>query len=273
MRDKDVHSGLRKWRFVFLIFMAGGIIGVTLTENAYALRPFQAATDAAVVEPGTVELELGFDVRGNTRRDTDEMSYALPSASFNIGIVDRFEIDIATGFELVDDDAADKTRGSVSDTGLTFKTLWWEGDEGAPSVATELGLNLPTARREFQPDEKRRVGVTGLAALTGEAGPFRYILDLGGGAEPSPKDADHVGVFLWAVAAELTTADRIALVAEFQGKEMSDAKSDATALVGFTYTSPGGVKFDIGGIAGLTDGSNNWGITFGVTFAFPIYGK
>jgi len=271
MRGEGVRHRLTKGGSFLLIPAA--ILGAVLVEDAHALRPFLAATDAAVVAPGEVEVELGFDISRNTRGDSDETSYALPSAVFNIGIVDRFEIDIGTGFELLDDDAADKALGSVSDTELTFKTLWWEGEAGKPSFATELGLTLPTARKEFQPDEKRRVGVTGLVALTGEVGPLRYILDLGGGAEPSPRDADYVGVFLWAVAGELTVADRVALVAELQGTAMPDAEPDTTALLGLTYTTSGGVKFDIAGFAGLTDGSDNWGITFGLTYAFPIWGR
>ncbi|MFQ5804307.1 MAG: hypothetical protein ACE5JQ_15565 [Candidatus Methylomirabilales bacterium] len=43
-----------------------------------------------------------------------------------------------------------------------------------------------------------------------------------------------------------------------------------TPLLGLTYTTPGGVKFDI---AGLTNGSDNWGITLGLTYALPIFGK
>lgn len=257
---------------LFLLIPAA-ILGAVLVEDAHALRPFLAATDAAVVAPGEVEVELGFDISRNTRGESDETSYALPSAVFNAGIVDRFEIDVATGFELVDDDAADKALGSASDTELTFKTLWWEGEEGAPSFATELGLTLPTARKEFQPDETRRVGVTGLVALTGEAGPLRYILDLGGGAVPSPRDADYVGVFLWAVAAEVSIADGVALVSEIQGKVIPDADDEATALLGLTYTTAGGIKFDIAGFAGLSDGSDNWGITFGLTYAFPLFGR
>ena len=249
------------------------ILAFVVPHPAEALRPFRAATDAPVVEPGKVEVELGFDVSRNTRGDSDETSYALPSVIFNIGIVDRFEIDIGIGFELTDDNKEDKTLGSASDTELTFKTLWWKGEEGAPSIATEISLNLPTAREEFQPDEKRRVGVTGLVALTGETGPLRYILDLGGGAEPSPKDADYVGVFLWAVAGELAIADRVALVTEFQGKVIRDTEADTTALLGLTYTTPGGVKFDIAGFAGLTDGADNWGITLGLTYAFPVFSR
>lgn len=271
MEGRDLYRPLMKWGSILLV--AGGIIGSVLVENAHALRPFRAATDAAVVDPGNVEVELGFDVSRNTRGDNDETSYALPSVAFNIGVVDRFEVDIGTGFELTDDDQEGRTLGSASDTELTFKALWWKGGEEAPSLATEVSLNIPTARKEFQPDGKQRVGVTGLVALTGEAGPLRYILDVGGGAEPSPKDADYVGVFLWAVAGELTIADRVALVAEFQGKVMPEAEADTTALLGLTYTTPGGVKFDIAGFAGLTDGSDNWGITFGLTYAFPISGK
>ncbi len=246
-----------------------------LLGNAYALRPFRRASDAGVVDPGTVEMEIGIDISRNTRGNSDETSYAVPSAVFNIGIVDRFEIDIVTGFDLVEDDQTDTTLGSAADTKIVFKTLWREGEEGdsVPALATEFSLNLPTARDEFQPDGRHRVEGTGQVDLTGDVGPLRYILNLGGGVEPSPEDADYVGVFIWAVAGELTVAERVAVVSEFQGKAIPGADDEATALLGLTYATPGGVKFDFAGFAGLADGSDNWGITFGLTYDFPIFGN
>lgn len=222
-----------------------------------------------------MELELGFDVGRDTRGDTDQTSYAIPSAVFNIGVVDRFEIDVVTGFDLVDNHQDEPTLGSAKNTQIIFKTLWREGEQGAPSpaVATEFSVTLPTARQEFQPDRRRRVGGAGLVAFTGEVGPLRYILNLGGGVEPSPTDADYVGVFLWAVAGEVGVADHVALVYEFQGKAIPEGGDDATALLGLTYTTTGGVKWDVAGFAGLADGSDNWGITFGLTYALSMFSK
>ncbi len=262
-----------------VLLITGGISGVLLVGNAYALRPFRAASDAAVVEPGTVELELGFDVSRNTRGENDQTKYAIPRAVFNIGIINRFEVDISTGFGLVEDGQKDTTLGSVADTTITFKGLWWEAEEGTPtpSFATEISLVLPTAREEFQPGATRnigrRVGVTGQVDLTGEVGLLRYIVNLGGGAEPSAQDDDYVGVFTWAAAGELAVTERFDLVYEFQGTVVPDTDDEATALLGLTYTTAGGVKFDFAGFAGLTDGSDNWGITFGLTYDFPIFGN
>ncbi|MFQ5803863.1 MAG: transporter [Candidatus Methylomirabilales bacterium] len=255
-----------------VVFAAMLILVGVLSTPAEALRPFRRASDAGVVDPGTVEVEIGIDVSRNTRGNSDETSYAVPSAVFNIGIVDRFEIDIVTGFDVVEDDQTDTTLGSAADTLIVFKTLWREGEEGSPTpaLATEFSLNLPTARDEFQPDGRHRVGGTGQVDLTGEVGPLLYILNLGGGVEPSPEDADYVGVFIWAVAGELTVADGVAVVSEFQGKAIPGADDETTALLGLTYTTPGGVKFDFAGFAGLTDGSDNWGITFGLTFDFAV---
>ncbi len=256
-----------------VVFSAMLILAGVFPHPAEGHRPFLRASDAPVVDPGMVELETGVEISRNTRGDSDETSYTLPSVEFNFGIADRIEIDISTGFELVDDDQEDQTLGSASDTGLTFKTLWWEGEEGAPSLATEFSLNLPTARDEFQPDGRHRVGGTGQVDLSGETGPLLYILNLGGGVEPSPKDGDYVGVFIWAVAGELTVADRVTVVSEFQGKAIPGADNETTALLGLTYTTLGGVKFDFAGFAGLTDGSDNWGIRFGLSFNFPVVSR
>ncbi len=255
-----------------VVFSAMLILAGVYPHPAEALRPFRRASDAGVVDPGTVEIEIGIDMSRNTRGNSDETSYAVPSAVFNIGIVDRFEIDIVTGFNLVENDQTDTTLGSAADTQIVFKTLWREGEEGSPTpaLATEFSLNLPTARDEIQPDGRHRVGGTGQVDLSGETGPLLYILNLGGGVEPSPKDGDYVGVFIWAVAGELTVADRVAVVSEFQGKTIPGADNETTALLGLIYTTLGGVKFDFAGFAGLTDGSDNWGITFGLSFDFPV---
>ncbi len=238
---------------------------------AEARRPFLSATDAGVVDPGDVEVEVGFDVSRNTRGDTNETSYELPSVIFTIGIVNWLEIGIGTGFELVDDQAADVTLGSVADTALGFKTLWWEGEDGAPSIGAEVAFRLPTARAEFQPEGNRLVGGIGRLILSGETDPLVYMVNLGGGMEQSPEDAEYVGVFIWAVAGEVTLADRVAVVAEFQGTVFPGADDDTTALLGLTYTTLGEVKFDLAAFAGLTEGSDNWGITFGMTYAFPVF--
>lgn len=238
---------------------------------AEARRPFLSATDAPVVESGDVEVELGFGAFRNTRGDANETSYDLPSVNFTIGIVDWLEIGIGTGFGLVDDQVADLTLGSVADTTLGFKTLWWEGEDGGPSIGAEVAFRLPTARAEFQPEGNRLVGEIGRLILSGETDPFVYMVNLGGGMEQSPADAEYVGVFIWAVAGEVTVADRVAVVGEFQGTVFPGADDDTTALLGLTYTTPGGVKFDLAGFAGLTEGSDNGGITFGVTYAFPVF--
>jgi hypothetical protein len=235
---------------------------------AEARRPFLSATDAPVVEPGDVEVELGFGASRNTRGDTDETSYDLPSVNFTIGIVDWLEIGIGTGFGLVDDQGADLTLGSIADTALGFKTLW--GDDGAPSIGAEVAFRLPTARAEFQPEGNRLVGGIGRLILSGETDPLVYMVNLGGGMEQSPADAGYVGVFIWAVAGELTVVQGVAVVTEFQGTVFPDADDDTTALLGLTYTTLGGVKFDVAGFAGLTAGAENWGITFGVTYAIPV---
>ena len=267
----------RGWAGLAVVLILAGVF----PRPTEAGRPFQSASDAAVVDPGAVEVEVGIQISRNTRDDNDEMTYLLPSAVFNIGIADRVEIDISTGFQLVDDDKEGETLGSATNTSLILKTLWWEGKDGAPSIATELGVVLPTARKEFQPNEEREIGWGGRVDVSGELGRLVYILNLGGGVGPSPgvqtnpgdDEDEKASVFLWALAGELSVGGGFAVVSEFQGKVIEDSDNEATALLGLTYTTLAGVKFDFAGFAGLADGSDNWGITFGLTFGFPIVSR
>lgn len=267
MRDDKGHTAA--WRRVLVLTIL--LLPWVAPHPAEALRPFLSATDAPVVEPGDVEVELGFGASRNTRGDTDETSYDLPSVTFTFGIVDWLEIGIGTGFGLVDDQVADLTLGSVADTALGFKTLWWEGEGGAPSIGAEVAFRLPTARAEFQPEGNRLVGGAGRVIVSGETDSIVYMVNFGGGVDQSPADGEYVGVFIWAIAGELTVADRVAIVSEFQGTIFPNTDDDTTALLGLTYTTLGRVKFDLAGFAGLTKGSDNWGITFGVTYAFPVF--
>jgi len=252
------------------------ILAGTFPQSAEGDRPFLSASAAPLVDPGVMEVELGFLITRNTRGDNDQTNASLPTAFFNMGISDRFEFDIGTGFMLEHDYVQDETLGSAADTSLTLRTLWWDGKDGAPSVATELGVLLPTARKEFQPAEEKEISWGGRVDVSGEVDRLVYIVDLGGGvgqspgAEPTLGNEGNNSVFLWALAGELAVTERVHLVSEFQGQVFFGGMDIATALLGFTYTTPSGVTFDCAGFTGLTEGSDNWGVTFGVTFDFRV---
>ena len=69
---------------------------------------------------------------------------------FNIGLLENFELDIGTGFDLFREKIEGKRRrtlGSVAETTVTAKTRFFQGEGSIPSLTTELTLFLPTQRQ------------------------------------------------------------------------------------------------------------------------------
>lgn len=243
------------------------------TPEAMAGRPFISATDAEIVDPGFLELETGIALSRNTRSGANESNWNLPSVVFNLGLTENFEIDLATGIDVAREKiegSRRRTLGSLAETSLTAKGRFFKGEGVVPSVATELTLIFPTQRRELLSAPSRKVGFTGVLVTTAEAGPLTYHLNLGGGVVESPKRGlGTVGSLLWAIAGELPLGSNgLSAVLEFRGESVRGSLPDNTALGGLVWESPWDVKFDAAAFGGLSQGSDNWGITLGLTYAF-----
>ena len=275
---KETVTKFCRWGFALSLTVA--LVGVALVGRAVAGRPFISATDAGILDPGFLELEAGITLNRNTRGGANESGWSLPSAVFNIGLTDNFELDIGTGFDLVREKIEGSRRrrlGSAAETSVTAKTRFFEGEGAVPSFTTELTLLLPTQRRELLSAPSRKVGFTGVLVATAEAGPLTYHLNLGGGVLESPKRSlGTVGSLLWAIAGELPLTHELSAVAEFRGESVRGSLPDNTALGGLAWKSPWGIKFDVAGFGGLSQGSDSWGVTFGLAYSFkaiPWLGK
>lgn len=268
--SKRVSALRRRSLLLFFCFLANA--GGPLIKDAEARRPFLAASDAGIVEPGYLELEAGIGLSRNTRGGANESTWNLPSAVFNIGILENFELDIETGIDLLRErleGGRRRTLAGVAETSLTAKTRHFKGDGPVPSIASELSLQFPTQRREMLSAPSRKVNFSAVMAASGELGALEYIFNLGGGVAESPRrSVGTVGSFLWAVAGELPLAGEVSAVAELRGESMRRSHPDNTLLGGLVWKSPWGVKFDAAGFGGLSRGSDSWGMTFGLTYAF-----
>lgn len=260
------------FRCGFVLSLSVALVGAVWVGRAVAGRPFISATDAGVVDPGYVEIEAGISLNRNTRAGANESSWSLPSLVFNIGLAENFEFDIGTSFDLVRERTEESKRrwlGSVAETSLTAKIRFFEGEGAVPSFTTEMTLLLPTQRRALLSTPSRKVGFTGVLVTTAEAGPLTYHLNLGGGVVESPKSSlGTVGLLLWAIAGELPLTHELSAVTEFRGESVRGSLPDNTALGGLVWNGPWGTKFDAAGFGGLSRGSDNWGITFGLAYSF-----
>lgn len=278
MRRRYQYGYLVRRAFLFLLFL--GTSGSALVQETHALRPFISATDAGVLDPGYIEVEAGIALSRNTRGGANESSWNLPSVVLNIGLLENFELDIGTGIDLFSEKIEGgrwRRLGSAAETSFTAKTRFFEGEGALPSFTTEMTLLIPTQRRELLSAPSRKVSFTAVLAATAELGPLAYHLNLGGGVLESPKRSlGTVGSLLWALAGELPLTDELSGVVEFRGESVYGSLPDNTALGGLVWKGPWGIKYDAAGFAGLSQGSDSWGITFGLTYVFkaiPWLGK
>src|SRR5258708_21069512 len=117
------------------------VLIVACGSNAFAYRPFDG-TDAAVAEPGVVEIELG---PAQYLQVGPDRALVAPTVIFNYGIAERWEM-VLQG-ELTHSLMEDSRRTSLLGSGLFLKGVLREGSlqgKPGPSIATEFGFLLPS---------------------------------------------------------------------------------------------------------------------------------
>src|SRR4051812_14206893 len=115
---------------------------------ALAYRPFDG-TDAAVAEHGRLEVEFG---PVQPLREGSDTFLIVPALIANFGFAEGFEVVFEGRHQLLLGAAnANMPRARLADTALSVKTVVRRGelqDEEGPSVATEVGVLLPTVNDE-----------------------------------------------------------------------------------------------------------------------------
>jgi hypothetical protein len=125
---------MRRWAILL------SLVATTWSTGALAYRPFDG-TDAAVADPGDIELELA---PAGYLRQGPERTLIAPAARINYGIAPGWEA-VLEG-QAVHGLSAAARRSSLVDNAASLKHVLREGSlqvGTGPSVATELGLLLP----------------------------------------------------------------------------------------------------------------------------------
>jgi len=113
--------------------------------NALAYRPFEG-TDAAVADPGELEIELG---PAEPLREGRQRFLTAPETVFNLGVAKDWEV-VLQG-QAVTLLSPGPTQTSLLGNALFLKHVWRDGvlqDKAGPSVATEFGPLLPGVNGE-----------------------------------------------------------------------------------------------------------------------------
>lgn len=238
------------------------LILVIPCRDALAYRPFDA-TDADVVEPGEVEIELG--PLGYLREDDEEFVVA-PDVVVNFGLTDRWEVVLEGQHRIRRGARHGKPRNQLTDTGLFLKGMMREGvlqERAGPSVALEFGALLPTV------NDESGVGAAGLLVASYQW--RRVTMHLNGEIA-----LNRSGVLEGFAAAILEGPDTWTVRPVFEiFVEGEPGRSSAvrSVLAGAIWESSDALAFDFGARVARAEGDTTFEWRAGLTWAFAFREK
>jgi hypothetical protein len=221
--------------------------------SAWAYRPF-VSSDAAVADPGEVEIEFGYF---NLERTGRQNTVTTPSIVVNYGVAKRlelvgeFRLQVSPGVE-------------ITDPALSLKGVLKEGvlqEKPGLSIAVEAGPLLPST----VPHE-RGVGFEAIGMVSGKLEPVTLHVNGGGGVN---RNRGHAFA-IWGVIGELPIHERLRLVAEVNGEATQGERPDNSALLGVIWRPTSKNLFlDAGVRRRISRAAPDWAVTLGLTFGFP----
>jgi hypothetical protein len=246
------HEGWRPAVVLVPVFL----LTIEHSTPAVGYRPF-VSTDAAVVDPGEVEVEFGYF---NLERTDKESTFIVPQVVINYGI--RQDWEVVGEFDL---EKPPEGAAKLVGPGLFLKGVLKEGilqqQEGV-SIAVEAGPLLPSSAAE-----QNGFGFEGIGILSGEVHQFAYHINVGGGVD---RQKTHPFV-LWGVIGEVSLLPSLRLVGEVSGESSKEKIPDNSALLGVIWQPPSSsVVLDGGVRKSLSTGAPDWLFTTGLTWSFSL---
>ncbi len=233
-----------------------GFAVATWAAPASAYRPFDG-TDAAVADPGELEVELQ---PAGARRDDTQKTLIAPATVFNVGLPQQWEA-VLEG--QVETPVSPSGPTSLSATGAFLKHVLRDGslqDKPGPSIATEFGLLLP----EIAGDSRVGASVAGIVSQRWDWGTIHLNAAT---ALLRDRNAD---LFVGAIV-EGPIKWRVRPVAEVFYEDEVGASQTVSGLIGAIWQVSDNLSFDIAVRHALTDGRPVDELRAGVTFGFPMH--
>jgi hypothetical protein len=237
------------------------IVGVLCwSAKAFAYRPFDG-TDAAVADPGEVEIELQ---PAGAQWSRDQNLLIAPAVVYNYGLTKDWEAvlegQVQTPF-------SPSGPTSLSADGAFLKHILRPGalqDQTGPSVATEFGVLLP----ESNGDSRFGASVAGIVSQRWDWGTAH--LNVAGELTRDQRADVFTGLILEGPSKWLVRP-----VAEFFYEEEFGQFHTVSALIGAIWQVSDKLSFDVGFRHAITNGANVNEIRAGLTvgFAAPDLGR
>ena len=239
---------------VWRLFIAS-IALVSLAAPASAYRPFDG-TDAAVADPGEVEIE--FQPAGVISSE-EQKTLIAPATVFNFGIVKDWE---AVFEGLVQPPLTPSGPTSLSASGAFLKYVLREGvmqDRPGPSIATEFGVLFPDSIG----DTGFGARIDGIVSQRWEWGSVSF--NLAGELTRDQKADLFSGVIL-----EGPFKWKVRPVAEFFYEEEFGKAHTISGLIGAIWQVQDNLSFDVAFRHAMVNGAPVNEVRAGLTIGFPL---
>ena len=238
--------------FITLVFFTA----LSCVAPVWGYRPF-VSTDAAVVDPREVEIELGYF---NLERVDEENTFITPKVVLNWGLIRNLEVVGEFEVEKAPDESA-----QLVDPALFLKTVLREGilqGKDGMSFAVEAGPLLPkTVAGE------RKFGFEGIGIMSGHLATLTYHVNFGGGVNRAKADP----FALWGVIVEFPILQNFRFVGEVNGESSEGERADNSGLLGFIWQPVSSeLLVDLGLRRGMSSAAPDWQLTTGLTFTFSL---
>jgi hypothetical protein len=234
------------------------VVALAWFGDALAYRPFDG-TDAAIAEPGQVEIELG---PAQYLQIGSERTLVAPTVVFNYGLSERWEL-VLQG-EALHSLMQDSPKSSLVGNGLFLKGILREGSlqgKPGPSIATEFGFLLPS----INDDPTNSTGGS-VAGIVSQQWPWLTVHFNAALAITHQQTADaFVGLIL-----EGPHDWPLRPVAEVFYERDFGGVTTKSALVGAIWQVRDNIAFDVGLRGAQVNDQPLREVRFGVTFGFPV---
>lgn len=223
---------------------------------AMAYRPFDG-TDAAVADPGELEIELQ---PAGARRTDDQRTLIAPATVINYGFAKHWELVLESQLE------TPLSPGGVSNltsSGIFLKHVLRPGalqDQPGPSVATEFGVLLP----DTLGPSGTGFSVAGIVSQRWDWGTAHFNV------QGELTRSQHADVFT-SLILEGPSKWTVRPVAELAYEEEFGQAHTVSALIGAIWQVRDNLSFDVAFRRASTNGMQASEIRAGLTFGFPIH--
>lgn len=226
---------MRKKKIGFVLLL------LIIPAAVFGARPL-STDDAGVVDPGSYEVEFGYDFLN----DVDDIESHSLGLSIKHGMTERLDFGIGIPYDIDPDDGLSNIEFAMKLALFRIK-----------SIAGSFVLNYEPGESEY----------TVVGIISAEAGPFVTHINLGYTAIPDSEEEE--GLTVYALAVELPVNDKITLVSEVTGElEGGDGANPIEALLGVSFLTFDAMSLDFGIGEGLNEESSDIKFTLGLTYGF-----